>query len=190
MPKPALVLVVAACMATCVSIALVYGLSAEAAELVVFSCILARLSLVDIERRVIPDSCIVAALLTRIAFLCFALAVGAIELGSLAYYVLSALGVGAVLVLLVFVADSAFGAESMGGGDLKLYCVAAFYFGWQLALFVIAASCLFSLVAAALRRLAGAHGSGEDDFLKGTLPFGPSIALGCAIAMIAIGCGF
>ena len=175
------------CAAAVGVIAFLYGATVEAVELAVFACVLIQGSLVDLESRTIPDSYLAIAAIARLAYLLFAWHGGMADAADIGFYAMSALAVGVVLVLVVMAADSLFGNESMGGGDVKLYMVAAWYFGWEKALVVILLSCVFGVVSAAL------SGRGRNDredgtgFMKRTLPFGPAIAIACLVVMVAGG---
>ena len=157
-----------------------------AIELLAFAGILVYASLIDIRERRIPNACIIAALAVRIVYLALALAFGWTDMQAVGYYVFSACAIAIALAVLTIVADRVFGRESMGGGDLKLFFVAGFYFGWQQGLVVVVLSCIFA-VAAGLFGEKGKGGSGlsreEPVFLQRTVPFGPSIAAACIAVM-------
>ena len=172
-----------ACVASLVVILGLCGPTIESVELIVFAAILVRVSFIDLDQRVIPDIYLVAAAVVRLVYLVFAWWRGSMGAGDIAFYALSALGIGAALVLAVLIADYLFGSESMGGGDVKLYAVSAWYFGWEKALFVILLSCVFGVVAAALPAKGGRTAE-NGGFMKRTLPFGPAIALACFIVMV------
>ncbi len=50
--------------------------------------------------------------------------------------------------MLVLIMDRLLGRESMGGGDIMLFAVAGFYFGWQQCLFLIVVACVIGLLFA------------------------------------------
>ena len=154
------------CAGVFTAIVIKYGLTFQALELVVFAGILLFLSLPDLDSYIIPNGCIVAALVVRIAFMAVSCALGSMDFGKVAYYVLSALGVGIALVCIVLIADKVFGRESMGGGDLKLYFVAALYFGWQQCIFLVIVSCIIGILVAVFssKRFRG-QSSGQPDQL-------------------------
>lgn len=174
------------CAAAFVAIVAVYGLSLETIELLVFVCALLFLSLTDLDQYIIPNACIVVALVVRATYLAVAFALGLIDVDTIGYYLASGFGMGAVLVIIILIADKAFGRESMGGGDLKLYAVAGFYFGWQQGLFLVILSCIIGIVVALLgsRSSDDADAPYEEGIMKRTIPFGPSIAAACLITML------
>ena len=133
---------------TFVAIVATYGPSLESMELLAFSSILLFLALVDIEKRIIPNGCIALAIAVRAIYLAISFVQGTITASGIAYFAASAFGMGITLLAVVLLADWMFGQASMGGGDLKLFFVAALYFGWQQGLFLIMASCVFGIATA------------------------------------------
>lgn len=177
------------CAIAFVAITAVYGLSLETAELLAFAAILLFLSLTDIDDTIIPNGCIIAAIAVRAAYLAASFALGQASPSDIGYYVASGAGVGAVLVVIVLVADRVLGRESMGGGDLKLYFVAGLYFGWQQCIFLVIVSCVIGIVvgiASAGRMPSGDSGGAPSGsgVLGRPFPFGPSIAAACIITML------
>ena len=196
-----------------VAIVASFGLSLETLEMLAFASILLFLSLTDIDDFTIPNGCIAAALGVRAAYLAITFALGQTGAGDIAYYAGSALAVGVALVVVVLIADKAFGRPSMGGGDLKLFVVAAFYFGWQQCLFLVIVSCVLGIASSLLlparevapgnaeapgdteapgaaapaspRAAAPAVPGQPDSVLKRSFPFGPSIAVACLVTMFA-----
>lgn len=173
------------------AVAAAYGLTLQTIELLAFTAVLVALSLVDLSQRVIPNECVIAAIVVRVVYLACAVALGAMELPEVGYYLASGLGIGIVLVVVVLSADRVFQRESMGGGDLKLFAVAGFYFGWQQGVLLIMLACIIAVVASAVaarrpRAEAGRAGgeSADERFLQRTLPFGPSIAAACVLVML------
>ena len=178
------------CAVVFVAITAVYGLSLETVELLAFAGILLFLSLTDIDAYLVPNGCVVAALAVRVVYLAIAFACGWMDLATIGYYVASAFGMGVVLLVVVLVADKVFGRDSMGGGDLKLYFVAGFYFGWQQGIFLVILSCIIGILVAVLAPRAEEptpEGVPQDDpgsTLRRVIPFGPSIAAACIITML------
>ena len=127
-----------------------YGLTLETVEMLVFAGILLFLSLTDLDEFIIPNGCILAALGVRVVYMAASFALGTMTIDDILYYVASAFGVGIALVIVVLIADKVFGRDSMGGGDLKLYFVAALYFGWQQSLLLVIISCIIGILVAFL----------------------------------------
>lgn len=161
------------------SLAARYGLTPELLELCALAVVLLLLSLTDLERRIIPNECILCILGIRMLYLCLGHLCGRIGVAQIAYYASSAVLVGVVLVLTILVADRLFATESMGGGDLKLLAALALYVGWQQSMLLVALACLLGLAGVALAR---ALGEGGDE--RGAFPFGPAIAAGCVATLL------
>ena len=178
------------CAVVFVAIVAVYGITLETVELLAFASILLFLSLTDIDDFLVPNGCIIAALVVRIVYMAIAWAVGQMSLADVGYYVGSAFAIGVALLIVVLVADKVFGRESMGGGDLKLFFVAGLYFGWQQGLLLIILSCIIGIVVAVVaprRKQPNPEGIPESDSenaMKRVFPFGPSIAAACIITML------
>ncbi len=174
--------------ATFASLVLRYGPSLETVELLAFSCVLLFLSLVDIDAYVIPNGCLVVGLLIRLLYLALSYAQGTTALAEVVGYVASGLGVGVALLVMVVVADRLLDKDSMGGGDLKLFALAALYVGWQQSLFLVAVSCVLGLAGSVViwPALRGRDAAGElgGDASDKVFPFGPSIALSCVITFL------
>lgn len=202
------------CAAAFVCIVLVYGLTVEAAELLLFASILLFLSLTDIDDFIIPNGCIIAALVVRAAYLAFCWVRGNMADATVLFYVASGLGMGLVMLVFTLIADRVFKRPSMGGGDLKLFAVAGFYFGWQQGIYLVLLSCVIGIATQLVRSRsrkggdkaeaddlqdddAPAEGDGASpDDARGRgrqrssarpskpFPFGPSIAAACVITML------
>lgn len=181
--------VCAICAVAFCAIALAHGPSPEAAELAAFAAILLYLSLIDLNERLIPNSCIVAALVVRVLYLAFACATGRMGIADVGYYVFSACAIGIALFAMAIVADRVFGSESMGGGDLKLFFVAGLYFGWRQGVFIVVLACVFGLLTgfASARRAAQADSGRLPGASGNAFPFGPAISAACLVAMLVGG---
>lgn len=171
------------CAVVFVALVARYGLSLETVEMLAFASILLFLSLTDLDEFIIPNGCIIAALAVRVAYMAVAFALGQMSASDILFYVGGAFGVGIALVIVVLVADKVFGRESMGGGDLKLYFVAALYFGWVQSLFLVVVSCIIGIVVALVAPKRPDEGS-DEGAMKRVIPFGPSIAAACVITAL------
>nr|AHF26118.1 aspartate peptidase [uncultured bacterium Contigcl_1769] len=170
-------------------IAAARGPDVEFLELAAFACTLAFVTLTDLERRVIPNACLAAAVAVRAAYLGAGFAMDAIGVDEIGYYAFSAIATGTALLAATMAADAFFGRESMGGGDLKLLSVAGLYFGWVDTLYIIFLSCLFALavtgIAFARERLRPREGDPNPGHtMQRAIPFGPAITLACILAIM------
>lgn len=196
------------CAAVYVSIVVRYDITLEAVEMLAFASVLLVLSLTDIDKFIIPNSCILAAIAIRVAYVVAAGSLGLLPAGQdmggvLLSSLVSALAVGAALVVIALVMDRVLGRESVGGGDVKLLAVAAFYFGWQQCLLLLVVACVIGIVVGmvqlshAVRDLPSGDEAATDELSDGdasdagsggmdprAFPWGPSIALACWFCML------
>ena len=177
------------CAVAFAAIAAAYGPTVEFLELAAFACTLAFATLTDLERRIIPNACLAAAVIVRAAYLGAGFAMDAIGVDEIGYYAFSAIATGTALLAATMAADTFFGRESMGGGDLKLLSVASLYFGWVDTLYIIFLSCLFALVATGIafarERLLPREGDPNlGHTMQRTIPFGPAVTLACILTLM------
>lgn len=155
-------------------------------QFALLAVVLAIASAVDVRSRIIPNWCIAVAALIRMAVLATAVFEGSLDVRDACYYCVSAVGVAAFLIVFTLGFDRLTNSQGLGGGDIKLYAVAALYVGWELGVCVIAASCLLgaawgaiSALKAKVRNDEGGVDNGEGRPFSATLPFGPFIS--CAL---------
>lgn len=207
-------LVELACAAGFCSILTVYDITLEAAQLMVLFAVLVCVTLTDIDAMVIPNGALLVAVLARAGYLVALVAMGpggmvcananVDPVGVVTNSLISAVAVGAAMLVIVLVMDRVLGRPSMGGGDLKLFAVAALYVGWQVSLFLIIVACLIGLVMGLIvtygtgkdiddeqfcpDRPAPADAdakSDDDDVPERSFSFGPAIAAATWIALLA-----
>ncbi len=161
-------------------IALSCGPSLEAFQFFAFAAILLVLSFTDLEGFLIPNGCIAAAFAVRVIYLfAHAIADGAPSAIDLALYDgMSSFGVLFVLTVLLGIVNRLSGSSGMGGGDLKLFAVASFYFGWQVCIGIICLACIMGLLFYGVYWKRSCSGKRE-------FPFGPSIALSVWIVIVS-----
>ena len=211
------------CATAYVTIVAHYGITLEAVEMLVFASALFVISLTDIEDYLVPNGAIVVAIAARIVFIAAAYALLASGVDAALIFaepakhvgapadvafalvrdsLIGGVGVGIIIIVIVIVMDKVLGKESMGGGDIKLFAVAGFYFGWQQCLFLVIVACIVGLVFAAFQMKRQSQEdendkqlaedikdqTGFDAALERTrlpaFPFGPSIAIACWITML------
>ncbi|NLD20520.1 MAG: prepilin peptidase [Clostridiales bacterium] len=144
------------------------GITVEALELCVLSCILLALSLVDLEIYQIPNRFIIAGIVWWAVLIPFR--------GSVTYSLLSGLvggvAIGGVMLLLTFVFDKITGKEGLGGGDIKLFFMTGLFLGPLTGLLNLIIACIV--------------GIGFSLFMKKKkIPFGPAISMAVYISMLA-----
>jgi leader peptidase (prepilin peptidase)/N-methyltransferase len=134
----------------------------------VFVAVLAAITLTDLERRVIPNSILLAAAVAGVA------TVAATDPASLPERAVSALAAGGLLLLIGLVYP-----RGMGMGDVKLVAVMGLYLGSSVATALLVAVLSGGLVGIAVMLARGSGGR------KVAVPFGPFLALGGVVALLA-----
>jgi leader peptidase (prepilin peptidase)/N-methyltransferase len=142
--------------------------AAEAAIGLVFVAMLAVVTLTDLEQRIIPNKVLIAA-----ALICIAI-VAPTDPGSLPERAIPAAAAGGVFFLVALAYPA-----GMGLGDVKLAATMGLFLGRAVAPAILAGLLLGSLVGAVLL---ARHGSQAR---KMAIPFGPFLALGGVIGLLA-----
>ncbi len=143
--------------------------AAEAVIGLVFVTMLAIVTLTDLEQRIIPNKVLIAG-----AVLCLAIAIPT-DPGGLAERAIAAAAAGG----LFFLAALAY-PQGMGLGDVKLAATMGLFLGRAVAPAILAALLLGSLVGLAL---IARHGTAAGR--KMAIPFGPFLALGGVLGLLA-----
>jgi leader peptidase (prepilin peptidase) / N-methyltransferase len=142
--------------------------AAEVALGIVFVTMLAVITLTDLEHRIIPNTVLIAGAVAAIAI------AAATDPGSLPERAIAAAGAGAFLL----VAALAY-SGGMGMGDVKLAAVMGLYLGRAVAPALLVAFVVGALVGVGLMLRHGAAAR------KQALPFGPFLALGGVVGLLA-----
>ena len=178
------------------------GLSLHCLHWLILAGILLYVSLTDIDSRIIPDACILAAIAVRVAYIVIAGPVlGQIDASAVALEsLIGGFAIAIPLTVVVLIADRVLGRDSMGGGDIKLFFVAGLYFGWRACLFLIIIACVIGIISALVKQhlelkaheervsvLEEVGYTGETEELNlrhAPIVFGPAIAAACIITMV------
>jgi len=150
------------------TVAVYWDEPAEAAIGCVFVAMLAAVTLTDLERRIISNKILLAG-----AVLCLLIAAPT-DPGGLPERAIAAVAAGAVFFGVVLAYP-----RGMGLGDVKLAATMGLFLGRAVAPAILAALLIGSLVGLAL---IARHGSGAR---KMAIPFGPFLALGGVIGLLA-----
>jgi leader peptidase (prepilin peptidase) / N-methyltransferase len=142
--------------------------AAEIAIDLVFVAMLAAITLTDLERRVIPNKILLAG-----AVICMAIAAPT-DPGGLAERAIAAAAAGGLLFAVAFAYP-----RGMGLGDVKLAATMGLFLGRAVAPAILAALLAGSIVGLALIARHGARAR------KMAIPFGPFLALGGVVGMLA-----
>ena len=142
--------------------------AAEALIGLVFVTMLAVVTLTDLEWRIIPNKVLIVG-----AVLCLAIAVPT-DPGGLLERVIAAAAAGGLFFVVVLAYP-----RGMGLGDVKLAATMGLFLGRAVAPAILAALLIGSVAGLAL---IARHGAGAR---KLTIPFGPFLALGGLIGLLA-----
>jgi leader peptidase (prepilin peptidase)/N-methyltransferase len=134
----------------------------------VFVTMLAAVTLTDLERRIIPNKILLAG-----AIVCLAIAVPT-DPSGVPERLIAAAAAGGLLFLVAFAYP-----KGMGLGDVKLVATMGLFLGRA-----VAPAFLFALVAGSVVGLA-LIARGGAEARKMTIPFGPFLALGGLVGMLA-----
>lgn len=144
-----------------VAVVVKYDVSFETLRYLVLVCMLMGLSLVDLDKYIIPDRFIVAGIVWWAATVPLMAEPWKLQLkdGLLGAFVIA----GAMLALsLIF--DKVTGKESLGGGDVKLLFMAGLYLGLLTSLLNLILACIVGIVFVAVLK-------------QKKIPFGPAISI-------------
>jgi leader peptidase (prepilin peptidase)/N-methyltransferase len=142
--------------------------AAEAVIGLVFVTVLATVTLTDLEQRIIPNKVLLAG-----AVLCLAIAAPT-DPGGLPERLIAAAAAGGILFLVVLAYPA-----GMGLGDVKLAATMGLFLGRAVAPAILIALLAGSIVGVALIARHGARAR------KMAIPFGPFLALGGVVALLA-----
>ena len=196
------------------SIFVYYGATVHCLALWALGCILLGLSLCDYESFIIPNGCILGIIALWVIDIALSAVFPSEQFAVAAFphvlapllgesllavavegVVASALITAFMLVMTVLVSKRT-GADSMGGGDLKLFFCVSLFLGLCGSFLNLILSCLIGLIFGALFKTRFANDCGEASVkakrfdkeiepLPGkAFPFGPSIALGTWLTLL------
>jgi leader peptidase (prepilin peptidase) / N-methyltransferase len=142
--------------------------AAEAAIGLVFIAMLAVITLTDLDKRIIPNKALIAG-----AVICLAIAIPT-DPGGVPERLIAGAGAGALFFLIVLAAP-----RGMGLGDAKLVATMGLFLGRAVAPAILAGLLAGSVVGLALIATQGTQAR------KMTIPFGPFLALGGVVGLLA-----
>lgn len=138
-----------------------FDVSFEALRYLVLMCMLMGLSLVDLDKYIIPDRFIIGGIIWWVVTVPLMTETWQmqVKMGLIGAFAIA----GAMLVLsLLF--DKVTGKESMGGGDIKLFFMTGLYLGPWVGLFNLIMACVIGIVFVLVLK-------------QKKIPFGPAISL-------------
>ena len=140
-----------------------YDLSIQALRLILLLVVLMCLTLTDLHAYIIPDRLQLAGILIFFGTALFMSEPISVIIKGLCF----GIGLSAFMLLISFIFDRLTGKESLGGGDIKLFCMTGLYMNslWGI-LFLLILSSVLGLIGSAI-------------FKKNRIPFGPAVAAAC-----------
>ena len=140
-----------------------------------FICILYMITLTDLQDRIIPNRCVIAAIVVRIIYF-FLTGEGTLK----AFLWLLAKGfiVSVPVLLLTLLMEAILKKEALGGGDIKLLFVLGIYLGLGNCLLMLLVACILGIIGAAITM---SKWSEEGSI---AIPFGPYLAAGSVVALL------
>lgn len=152
-----------------------FDISVRLVPMLLFVCILYLVSVTDVYAQVIPDSCLLTAVLIRIVY--YVLWEG-FQWKTLLLLFVDGFVVSVPLLFLVLLMESVWKKEAMGGGDIKLLFVTGMYLGWVENLLALFFACIVGIVVGIIQQ------KKADTEESVYFPFGPSIAVGAVVSML------
>ena len=150
-----------------------FDISIPCVLMLFFLCILYLVSVTDLYDQIIPDGCLITAIVVRVIYFCF---VEGFQWRALFALLGNGFAVSLPLLFLVLLMEKVWKKEAMGGGDIKLLFVTGMYIGWAQNLLAVFLACIIGIVVG-LRQT-------KKEESNGYFPFGPSIAIGAAFSML------
>lgn len=145
-----------------------YDVTAELVLALVFVCILYLITLTDLYIQIIPNGCLLTAIIVRLIYY---FVIEGFQMGTLLGLIGNALSISLPLLLLTLLMEKILRREAMGGGDIKLIFVTGMYLGWAQNLFMLFIACILGIIM----------GQGKRDKV---IPFGPAIAVATVVTML------
>lgn len=139
-----------------------------------FFCILYTITLTDLQERIIPDRCVIAAIVVRLLYF---VVTGEGNWKAFLWLIGNGFLISVPVLLLTLLMEVILKKDALGGGDLKLLFVLGMYLG--------VANCLFMLLVACVLGIFGTALTMKKQEAEGNLviPFGPYLAAGSVIAV-------
>ena len=140
-----------------------------------FVSVLYIITLTDLQDRIIPNRCIVAAIFIRILYF---VVTGEGNFRAFLWLLVEGLLVSVPVLLLTLLVEAILKKEAFGGGDIKLLFVLGLYLG--------PANCLLMLFVACVLGVIGGLAAMKKSGVKGSIviPFGPYLATGSVVALL------
>lgn len=140
-----------------------------------FVSILYIITLTDLQKRIIPNLCVIAAILIRIVYF---LIIKEGNFRMLLWILTEGFMVSVPVFLLTFLMEAILKKEMFGGGDIKLLFVIGLYLSLAECLVMLLVACILGFIGGiiAIRKI------GKRESVP--IPFGPCLAAGSVTALL------
>lgn len=140
-----------------------------------FVCMLYMITLTDLQDRIIPNRCLIAAIVVRVLYFFLT---GEGKLQAFLWLIAKGLLVSVPVLLLTLLVEAILKKEALGGGDIKLLFVLGMYLGLGNSLFMLLVACILGIIGAAITM--------KQEEAEGSIaiPFGPYLAAGSVAALL------
>jgi len=141
----------------------------------IFTCILYFITMTDLQDRIIPNRCVIAAIVLR--FLYFLITKEG-DWKAFLWLIINGLIVSVPVLLLTLLMEAILKKEALGGGDIKLLFVLGMYLGMAKCLLMLLVACILGIIGGAIAM------KQSEDGESVAIPFGPYLAAGSVVALI------
>ena len=141
--------------------------------MLIFVSILYLISIIDMQVQIIPNGCLLVAIVARVIYY---FCTEDYSFGSFFALLANGLLISLPLFILVLIMEKVLKKEAMGGGDIKLLFVTGMYIGWENNLLALFFACIMGILYGVVKI--------RSEKKLGTFPFGPFIAMGTMISML------
>ncbi len=166
------------CAGLFAALVLYFDLTIQTLQYLILTTILLVLALVDFDTSIIPDGLNLAIFIIWLIFLPFTSG-GDLAAAALSGF-LGALTASLPLLALSLLMDRLLGRESLGGGDIKLFFAAGWFFRPAESLFLLILSCILGILFGLLSGKTAGNPANPAAF-----PFGPAIAAAVYLSLFA-----
>ena len=144
--------------------------------------ILIAVFFIDLEHLIIPDGLVITGLIGGGILLLYHTFFGFGYFNKMVWWgpLVGMVAVPTIMIIIAVVGSIIFGADAMGGGDVKLFAPIGLFLGWKMVMLALFASFVISGVISVLLLLLKIKGR------KDAIPFGPFIVI-ATFAVILFG---
>ncbi len=152
-----------------------FDLTGELFLALVLLLVLYVITLTDLQERIIPNRCVMAAILIR--FLYF-LVTGEGSFKQFLWLIGQGLILSVPVFLVTLLTETILKKEALGGGDIKLLFVLGMYLGSAKSLFMLLMACILGIIGGVVSMKKTEAGESV------TIPFGPYLSAGAVLALL------